>query len=62
MYVCDMYVCDMYVIMYVCQHFCACNICGQISKSIYQASYLLASDFCNNFSYACSYLKRTKDC
>ena len=38
------------------------NIRGQIQKSIYQASYLLPSDFSNNFSKARSYLNRMKNC
>ena len=35
---------------------------GQIPKSIYQASYLSASEFADNFSEARSYLNRMKDC
>ena len=38
------------------------DVCGQIPKSIYQVSYLLPSDFPNNFSQARSYLNRMKDC
>ena len=33
------------------------DICMQIPKSIYQTSYLLPSDFPNNFSWACPHLK-----
>ena len=51
-----------YVIRYMCQNFGVRNVCGQILKSIHQASYLLPSDFENNFSSALSYLNRMKDC
>ena len=51
-----------YVITYVCQKFGVCDICGQILNGIYQASYLLPSDFPNNFSFAHSYLHRMKNC
>ena len=39
-----------YVITYVCQNFGIRDVCGQIPKRIYQASYLLPIDFPNNFS------------
>ena len=35
---------------YVCQIFGVCDVRGQIPKSIYQALYLLPSDFPDNFS------------
>ena len=38
------------MITYVCQNFGVRDIRGQIPKSMYQASYLLPSDFPNNFS------------
>ena len=38
-----------YVITYVCQNFGICDVRGKITKSIYQKSYLLPSDFPNNF-------------
>ena len=38
----------------MCQNFTICDMQGQISKSIYQVSNVLPSDFPNNFSYACS--------
>ena len=34
---------------YACQTFEVCDVRGQIPKSIYQVSYLLASDFPDNF-------------
>ena len=51
----------------VCDHVCLPKfgihyVCGLIPKSIYQASYLLPSDFPNNFAQARSYLNRMKDC
>ena len=52
----------LYMIMYVCQNFGICDIDGQISKGIYQASYLWFSGFSNSFSEAHSYLNRMKDC
>ena len=39
-----------YVITYVCQNFGIRDVCFQIPKRIYRASYLLPSDFPNNFS------------
>ena len=39
-----------YVITYVCQNFGVRDVHGQTPKSIYQASYLLPSNFLNNFS------------
>ena len=50
-----------YVIANVFQNFSVRGIRRQIPKSIYQASYLLPSDFPNHFSKACSYLNRVKD-
>ena len=50
-----------YVIAYMCQNFGLCEVRGQIPTSIYQASYLLPSDFPKHFPEA-SYLKRMKDC
>ena len=47
---------------YVYQNFDVGDVHGEISKSIYQASYLLPNDFPNNFSQACFYLNRKKDC
>ena len=38
------------MITYSCQNFGVRDVCGKIPKSIYQASYLLPSDFPNNFS------------
>ena len=35
---------------YVRQNFGVRDVRGQVSKNIYQASYLLPSDFSNNFS------------
>ena len=52
---------SLYAITYVCQNFCICGVRGQIPKSIYQVSYLLPSDFPNNFSQARSYLNGMKD-
>ena len=40
----------LYVIMYVCQNFGVRDVRGKIPKNIYQASYLLSSDFPNNYS------------
>ena len=51
-----------YEITYVCQNFDVRDVHGQTPKSIYQASYLLRSNFLNNFSEARSYLNRMKDC
>ena len=51
-----------YVIAYVWTNFGVRNVLGQIAKSIHRASYLLPSDFPNNFSQARSYLNRMKDC
>ena len=39
-----------YVITHVCQNFAVRDVRGQILKNIYQASYLLPSDFPRNFS------------
>ena len=54
----------LYVITYTYQNFGIPGIHGQIPKSIYQASYLSATNFPNNFSYALSsfYLNRKRDC
>ena len=51
-----------YGIAFVCQIFGVRDVRGQIPKSIYQALYLLPSDFPNNFSKTRSYLNRMKDC
>ena len=50
----------LYVIRYVCQNFDIRDLQGQIPKSIYQASYLLPSDFPKTSK--ASYLNRMKDC
>ena len=39
-----------YLIIVVCQNIDVGDVLGQIPKSIYQALYLLLSDFLNNFS------------
>ena len=39
-----------YVIMYMCQNFDVHEVHLQIPKNMYQASYLLPSDFPNSFS------------
>ena len=39
-----------YVITYVCQNFGVRDVRGQIPKNIYEASYLLPSDFPYKFS------------
>ena len=41
---------SMYVITYACQNSGVRDALGQIPKSIYQASYLLPSNFPNKFS------------
>lgn len=51
-----------YVITYVCQTFEVCKAGGVMSKSMYQAPYLLPSNFPNNFSKSRSYLNRMEDC
>ena len=43
------------------QNFGVRDVRGQIPKIIYQASYLLPSDFASNFPKARSYLNRMKD-
>ena len=45
------------VITYVCQSFDVTDICGQIPESIYQASYLLNSDFPDKISLTLPLLK-----
>ena len=49
-----------YMVTYVCWNFGICDTLVEIPKSIYQASYLLPSDFPNNCFYARSYLNRMK--
>ena len=46
----------------MCQNFAESDVRVQIPQSINQASFLLPSDFPNNFSQARSYLNRVKDC
>ena len=41
---------SLYVITIMCQNFGMRDICGQVPKSMNQMSYLLPSDFPNNFS------------
>ena len=45
----------------MCQDFGIRDIRRQIPKSIYQATYLLTTDFLNNFAKA-FYLNRMKNC
>ena len=47
-----------YVIKYVSQNFSVRDLRGQITKSIYQAPYLLPGNFPNNFSHARSHFNR----
>ena len=47
-----------YVTMYVCQNFGVPDVRGKITKSIYQASYRLLSNFPNNFPQGRSYFSR----
>ena len=52
----------LYMIIYMYQKFGICDIHWQIPENIYKTSYLLPTDFPNNFSSAHFYLKRKENC